>query len=507
MRILVLLQVVLLTIALTTDSVTIGADPIMLNPPPELPKYQLSNARVENDRFGRSVMAFDWRRTKEGKGSVSVGLRGKQGRIQSVFGGSLRGDSGTERYQQMFGRSRTSIDIEFWVESPGPAGRKFMISNAVRIGNPGPATRARAMNKEDQAAIAEYNRVNSPPPGLPDGHVLVDAGTRLIPGMLIKAGWEGEWEDAEVLADDGVRNATVLYPHQSETIRLRSKKGWLAITPEMKTQAIRKPDQFRPSVRVLPGTTVKIPLDAVLANNLQSVPVGLPIRYVYGTRLEEGFVVKVVGDKLSVRKASGNSKSDRSVPRKSVVVDSAVAARIKDSSAVAEFAKNVEMKKEDVSGLPLKDYPVKATPPNGYSIIGADTSLKTNSKIKASWGSKWYEMTVLADSQSGPVAVRWDSFGAAWDCRIRRDQLAVETSKNKAAAGGYAGGGEIRTWKDATGKFKIEAKFETVQNGKLVLRTAEGRKIEVPMEKLDATDRAFAEKLMSENEENPFKVR
>ena len=81
-------------------------------------------------------MAFDWRRTKQGSGSVSVALIGKEGRIRTVFDGSLRGESGTERYQQIFNRFGGSIEIKFWIESPGPPGRSFMISNPVRIGNP-----------------------------------------------------------------------------------------------------------------------------------------------------------------------------------------------------------------------------------------------------------------------------------------------------------------------------------------------------------------------------------
>ena len=39
----------------------------LLLPGPESPRYQLGNLRTENDRFGKRVIAFDYKRTKSGK--------------------------------------------------------------------------------------------------------------------------------------------------------------------------------------------------------------------------------------------------------------------------------------------------------------------------------------------------------------------------------------------------------------------------------------------------------
>jgi hypothetical protein len=49
----------------------------------------------------------------------------------------------------------------------------------------------------------------------------------------------------------------------------------------------------------------------------------------------------------------------------------------------------------------------------------------------------------------------------------------------------------VRTWRDASGKFSIEAEFRGVAAGAVRLRTKEGRTITVPLEKLSAGDREW----------------
>jgi thiol-disulfide isomerase/thioredoxin len=54
---------------------------------------------------------------------------------------------------------------------------------------------------------------------------------------------------------------------------------------------------------------------------------------------------------------------------------------------------------------------------------------------------------------------------------------------------------EVRSWSDATGKFKVEAEFQSLKDGKIHLRTTQGKDIAVPLERLSDKDRAVAEKL------------
>ncbi|MGD9636018.1 MAG: redoxin family protein, partial [Pirellulales bacterium] len=48
-----------------------------------------------------------------------------------------------------------------------------------------------------------------------------------------------------------------------------------------------------------------------------------------------------------------------------------------------------------------------------------------------------------------------------------------------------------RTWKDKSGKFSIDAELVAVQNGHVVLRSADGRQLTVPIKSLSAEDQAL----------------
>ena len=43
---------------------------------------------------------------------------------------------------------------------------------------------------------------------------------------------------------------------------------------------------------------------------------------------------------------------------------------------------------------------------------------------------------------------------------------------------------ENRTWKDSTGKFSVEARLLSIQDGQVVLKTAAGKEIKIPFERL-----------------------
>nr|WP_231845971.1 SHD1 domain-containing protein [Rhodopirellula baltica] len=66
----------------------------------------------------------------------------------------------------------------------------------------------------------------------------------------------------------------------------------------------------------------------------------------------------------------------------------------------------------------------------------------------------------------------------------------------------------IRTWTDKTGKFKIEASFLAVKDGKLRLKSADNKTIEVPVTALSKKDADLAERFQKESEAaaNPFQV-
>ncbi|MEP3929948.1 SHD1 domain-containing protein, partial [Rhodopirellula bahusiensis] len=66
----------------------------------------------------------------------------------------------------------------------------------------------------------------------------------------------------------------------------------------------------------------------------------------------------------------------------------------------------------------------------------------------------------------------------------------------------------IRIWTDKTGKFKIEASFLAIKDGKLRLKSADNKTIEVPLAALSEKDADLAERFQKESEAaaNPFQV-
>jgi WD40 repeat protein len=69
--------------------------------------------------------------------------------------------------------------------------------------------------------------------------------------------------------------------------------------------------------------------------------------------------------------------------------------------------------------------------------------------------------------------------------------------------------GEYRTWSDASGKHKITAKLDSVEDGKAVLVRENGSKTKIDLDKLCKEDQEYIEQQKSENpfenaEENPF---
>jgi len=64
---------------------------------------------------------------------------------------------------------------------------------------------------------------------------------------------------------------------------------------------------------------------------------------------------------------------------------------------------------------------------------------------------------------------------------------------------------DARTWTDKTGKFKIEAKFLGIENGKAKLEKPDGTLLQIDLEKLSTEDRKLAEKLQkAKDSDNPF---
>lgn len=64
---------------------------------------------------------------------------------------------------------------------------------------------------------------------------------------------------------------------------------------------------------------------------------------------------------------------------------------------------------------------------------------------------------------------------------------------------------EMRTWSDASGKFKIKAKFVSEDGGTVTLETEDGKELEIELKKLNSADQKVIAELKKEMSDNPFK--
>ena len=231
--------------------------------PAEAPMYKLSNLRMESDRFGRAVLAVDYKLTREGSSGfyrARIGGKTNDGDL-NVLGFSVLEKSGTARIRihTMFGGGN---DFEVYFLSDAMSSTKFLVSNVVRMGNPGARTKARPLTAKEKKSVARAKLRRTPPEGLPDGYLAVDQATTLVPGMPVKAGRYGEWKNAEVISFK-VAGRVVLKFEGESRLESHVREKWIAVDPEVLTRVKSNPDQFEASVRTLPDSFGIIPDGAV----------------------------------------------------------------------------------------------------------------------------------------------------------------------------------------------------------------------------------------------------
>ncbi len=66
---------------------------------------------------------------------------------------------------------------------------------------------------------------------------------------------------------------------------------------------------------------------------------------------------------------------------------------------------------------------------------------------------------------------------------------------------------DMRTWSDASGKFKIKAKFVSEDAGTVTLETDDGKELEIEVKKLSSADQKVIADLKKEMSNNPFKAK
>ena len=508
------------------------ADSDVLKAPDDAPAFQLSNMRVEDGRFGKAMLVIDYRRTREGAGAVEISGRTPSGEL-SIMGVSWLHDSkGQIRLNNTFGGLRGGAfqDIEIYLTTQaGAVGKprdKFMVSNVVRRGNPGPATRARPWNSDEKAAYEKYLISQKPPASLPGGYVAVDVRTTLLPGMPVKVGQDGEWADAEVVNEVNQALVNVALTGAEQLLR-KPKSKWLAVDPDVLRRAQADPSQFSTNIRVLPGGKLRLPGDAVPLPSGIDLLVGTPLLIERFGKWSEAYVLNADVRSIRVRYEGLPEGFDNDNPRGKYLIRRETLDELTSAGAAERFASNIQSKRSSrssASAFPTdepiaagrataaakkrKEYEIKIDVPRGAQVVPEDLVVDEGTPVAFCWAWKWQAATVLSSNDDGSLNIHWDGHSDAWDCSVLRSQLIIQDKTVRKLVRKHGKSSDdlmktLRTWTDATGTFKVEARFVSKEGDKVTIRTDAGRDITLPLAKLSDKDQKLLAGIKPAAE-NPF---
>ena len=496
--------------------------------PAEAPMYKLSNLRIENDRFGRSVLAVDYQLTRESdSGSYRVRISGKTkgGELNVIgFGGLEKSGTARIRINGVFGGGN---DFEVYFVTDGFHPAKYLVSNVVRLGNPGSRTKARPLTAKEKESIARTKLRATPPASLPDDYLAVDQGTTLVPGMPVKAGWDGEWKDAEVISFK-VAGPVVLKYEGELTLESHPREKWIAVDPDVLSRARSTPEQFEVSVRTLPASTAIIPDGAVpLEDDVKLLPGTPMLLNEHGAMWKDVFVLEPQGDQVNLRYKNYSASWDKMHPRSKLVITKDVLSQLtsltgSDREALEKkFAQNLVSggrgaskttfpdKEKTRSSIRHKQYKIDIPIPKSAQLVPEKLTIEKGTPLAACWANRWHPITAIYENEDGSLHVHWDEYSDAFDCDMTRDQLIIQDKtvrklRRKTNKVGQDLKETLRTWTDSTGKYKIEAWYVRRTEKQVFLKTDAGRELNMPIEKLSEEDRELLPAWQDESS-NPFK--
>lgn len=528
---------------LVACSTVFAQDDRPVQPTAEDSIYQLSNIRREAGAFG-AVIAVDYKRTREGDGRAYLAAKSSQGRLQLNGVGSIDDASGTVKFRDLYGLAGSGVELYLVRGTP-----ERMVSNAVRLGNPGAATTPRQMTPRERAQAERIRIANTPPASLPDGYVAVTKVMDLPQGTPVKAGLNGQWVDAEYMGDWWQDRVLVLYndgrPHAAD----REPSKWLAIAPETLVKAKSSPDSFSPSVELMPEGRLIIPEGYSLVEQGLKLPKETPLRQGSTTFWTDVHFIEDEGQEIAYHQAGRKTGSPSRAKRNTFIIADDVRAKLDDPAAVAEWAEAAKTSEFDKrraerqagraermanrgsgssaggtnpsSRRNVKNYPITIDVPKDAEIVPEDLEVPDGTKLGAEWGKRWRKLTLVRTNEDGTLRVSWDDFGAAFDGDMSRDQLIIARSEvrklrrlaNMAAEEGPAAGAqdggrampaESRTWQDASGQFEIEGQFVRLDGTTVHLETPDGETMTIELSQLSEADRTYVK---SQSSDSPFRPR
>lgn len=158
--------------------------------------------------------------------------------------------------------------------------------------------------------------------------------------------------------------------------------------------------------------------------------------------------------------------------------------------------------------------------PMSFLLLSASSSLeaapkpkkpiyKVGEKIEVQWHFDWLPAEVISINEVGWVKAKFKDKDREMEWPFPPDNTRrVSKAAKDADANPFEAPDEnpfesddpkeSRTWTDASGKFKIEAVFSEIKDGKVHLKKADDSTIKIALEKLSASDQRLARKFSGE---------
>ncbi|MEZ6087179.1 MAG: SHD1 domain-containing protein [Pirellulaceae bacterium] len=255
------------------------------------PLYQLSNLRRGDD----NSLMFNVKRTRKASGYSSVFMNGKsQGRIVSItatINPFVEEDIVTLK---TFSTASTNapIDLEIYLVTIHTIGdNKYlysMVSNPVRIGNPGEATTAREWTSEERQGLAEYQKkapltikryeVNI---AIPANSVKVPLTAQLTKGLKLQACYSSKWNPITALSENADGTVFVRWDEWGQQFDCNMLRDELIIKKTDLARLKKHPEskfpKVPPSLASTSSTSSTTSSTATNAKPLKAYPVSIAI--------------------------------------------------------------------------------------------------------------------------------------------------------------------------------------------------------------------------------------
>ncbi len=505
----------------------------LLTPAANAPQYQLSNLRTEQDRFGRSVITMDFKRTRPGEGSVSVSGKSGKGPVSISAWIPPSENSGTIRLESLFGGGiATDIELYLVQEHRLSANKTMysMVSNAVRVGNPGDASTPREWTAEEKAMHKEFVRImnddsaHKPPSTysvsvkVPDGSEFVPNTAKLTKGTRLHACYQNKWYPLTTISENDDGSVNVRWDDYGATFDCSMNRGELVVATSLLSSLGKHPASHFPqtvphwaseSAKNTPPASptakarkqypvsIEIPNDSQLVPQDLKLKPGIPLQACYAGKWNP---ITALGENddgtLEVRWDDYGAAFDCSMVRDELIIKKELAQQLRTNPS------SVKIAAPTVAAKPHKNYPVSITVPPDSELVPKNADLKPGTKLQACYAGKWNPMTFLSANSDGTLTVRWDDYGPSFDCSMVRNELIIKKAVLKESKASSPPTAEMRTFTDATGKFKVKARIVKQSETEVTLLTEQGKEVTLPLLKLSEADQKFLRSNVAAK--NPF---